>query len=43
MATSVGGIIVDGGNFNWEMEKYKAIFEPSEGYHDWTLEVFGEK
>jgi len=31
--TSVGGIIVDGGNFNWGNGKYPAFTEPSEGYH----------
>ena len=31
--TSIGGIIVDGGNFNWGNGKYPAFSEPSEGYH----------
>jgi O-acetylhomoserine/O-acetylserine sulfhydrylase len=41
--TSVGGIIVDGGNFNWGNGKYKQFSEPSEGYHGLNFwEVFGE-
>jgi len=40
--TSVGGIIVDGGNFNWGNGKYPAFSEPSEGYHGLNFwEVFG--
>jgi O-acetylhomoserine/O-acetylserine sulfhydrylase len=31
--TSIGGIIVDGGNFNWGNGKYPEFSEPSEGYH----------
>ncbi|MGL4992829.1 MAG: O-acetylhomoserine aminocarboxypropyltransferase/cysteine synthase family protein [Bacteroidales bacterium] len=31
--TSMGGIIVDGGNFNWGNGKYPQFSEPSEGYH----------
>ncbi len=31
--TSIGGIIVDGGNFNWGNGKYPQFTEPSEGYH----------
>lgn len=41
--TSVGGIIVDGGNFNWGNGKYPQFSEPSEGYHGLNFwEVFGE-
>lgn len=32
-ATSVGGIIVDGGNFDWNCGKYPEIIEPDPGYH----------
>lgn len=32
-ATSVGGIIVDGGNFNWENGKYTDLTEPDPSYH----------
>jgi O-acetylhomoserine/O-acetylserine sulfhydrylase len=40
--TSVGGIIVDGGNFNWGNGKYPAFSEPSEGYHGLVFwDVFG--
>lgn len=41
--TSVGGIIVDGGNFNWGNGKFPQFTEPSEGYHGLIFwEVFGE-
>ncbi len=41
--TSIGGIIVDGGNFNWGNGKFPLISEPSEGYHGLKFwEVFGE-
>ncbi|SDC80119.1 O-acetylhomoserine sulfhydrylase [Algoriphagus faecimaris] len=41
--TSVGGIIVDSGNFNWGNGKYPQFSEPSEGYHGLNFwEVFGE-
>lgn len=41
--TSVGGIIVDGGNFNWGSGKFPGFSEPSEGYHGLNFwEVFGE-
>jgi O-acetylhomoserine (thiol)-lyase len=31
--TSIGGVIVDGGNYNWGNGKFPAFTEPSEGYH----------
>lgn len=31
--TSVGGVIVDGGNFNWGNGKFPQFSEPSEGYN----------
>lgn len=41
--TSVGGIIVDGGNFNWGNGKFPQFTEPSEGYHGMKFwETFGE-
>jgi len=40
--SSIGGVIVDGGNFNWGNGKYPAFTEPSEGYHGLKFwEVFG--
>ena len=40
--TSIGGIIIDGGNFNWGNGKYPAFTEPSEGYHGLVFwDVFG--
>jgi O-acetylhomoserine/O-acetylserine sulfhydrylase len=39
---SIGGIIVDGGNFNWGNGKFPAFTEPSEGYHGLRFwDVFG--
>ncbi|MEM9337363.1 MAG: O-acetylhomoserine aminocarboxypropyltransferase/cysteine synthase [Bacteroidota bacterium] len=41
--TSIGGIIVDGGNYNWGNGKFPQFTEPSEGYHGMKFwEVFGE-
>jgi O-acetylhomoserine (thiol)-lyase len=31
--TSIAGVIVDGGNFNWDNGKFPQFTEPSEGYH----------
>ncbi len=31
--TSIGGVIVDAGNFNWGNGKFPMFTEPSEGYH----------
>jgi O-acetylhomoserine (thiol)-lyase len=31
--TSIGGVIVDGGTFNWGNGKFPGFTEPSEGYH----------
>lgn len=31
--TSIGGVIVDGGNYNWGNGKFPQFTEPSEGYH----------
>ncbi|EOR95859.1 O-acetylhomoserine sulfhydrylase [Arcticibacter svalbardensis MN12-7] len=40
--TSIGGVIVDGGTYNWGNGKYKAFIEPSEGYHGLVFnDVFG--
>lgn len=40
--TSIGGVIVDGGNYNWGNGKYPQITEPSEGYHGLKFwETFG--
>lgn len=41
--TSIGGIIIDGGNYNWGNGKFPQFTEPSEGYHGLKFwEVFGE-
>jgi O-acetylhomoserine/O-acetylserine sulfhydrylase len=40
---SIGGVIVDGGNFNWGNGKFPQLSEPSESYHGLNLwETFGE-
>jgi O-acetylhomoserine/O-acetylserine sulfhydrylase len=31
--TSIGGVIVDAGNFNWSNGRFPVFTEPSEGYH----------
>jgi len=42
--TSMGGIIVDGGNFNWGNGKLPLISEPSESYHGLKFwETFGNQ
>ncbi len=41
--TSIGGVIVDAGNYNWGNGKFKQFSEPSEGYHGLVFsEVFGK-
>jgi O-acetylhomoserine (thiol)-lyase len=40
--TSLGGIVIDAGNFNWGNGKYPQFTEPSEGYHGLVFwDVFG--
>lgn len=39
---SIGGVIVDAGNFNWANGKFPQFTEPSEGYHGLKFwDVFG--
>lgn len=41
--TSIGGVIIDGGNYNWGNGKFPQFTEPSEGYHGLKFwEIFGE-
>lgn len=41
--SSIGGVIVDGGNYNWGNGKFPQFTEPSEGYHGMKFwDVFGE-
>lgn len=41
--TSIGGVIIDSGNFNWGNGKFPQFTEPSEGYHGLKFwDVFGE-
>ncbi|MDR7666882.1 O-acetylhomoserine aminocarboxypropyltransferase/cysteine synthase [Methanosarcina sp. Z-7115] len=41
--TSVGGVIIDSGNFDWNPEKFPEICEPDPGYHGLKYkEAFGK-
>jgi O-acetylhomoserine/O-acetylserine sulfhydrylase len=41
--TTIGGVIVDAGNYNWANGKFPQFTEPSEGYHGLRFwDVFGE-
>lgn len=41
--TSIGGVIIDGGNYRWNNGKFPQFTEPSEGYHGLKFwDVFGE-
>lgn len=40
--TTIGGVIVDGGNYNWGNGKFPQFSEPSEGYHGMNFwQIFG--
>lgn len=42
--TSIGGIVIDAGNYNWGNGKYSQFSEPSEGYHGLVFwDVFGSE
>jgi O-acetylhomoserine (thiol)-lyase len=42
--TTVGGVIVDAGNYNWGNGKFPQFTQPSEGYHGLIFnDVFGAK
>ena len=38
--SSIGGVIVDGGKFNWENGKYPELVEPDESYHGMVYTKF---
>lgn len=41
--TSIGGLVVDSGKFNWNSAKFPQLSEPSPGYHGMKFaETFGE-
>jgi O-acetylhomoserine (thiol)-lyase len=41
--TSIGGVIIDSGKFNWNNGKFPMLTEPSPGYHGMVFaETFGE-
>lgn len=41
-ATSLGGIIIDGGNFDWDNDKFPGLVEPDTSYHGLKyVESFG--
>jgi len=40
--TAIGGVIVDGGNYNWGNGKFPLFTQPSEGYHGLVFwDIFG--
>lgn len=40
--TSIGGVVIDAGNFNWANGRFPQFTEPSEGYHGLKFwDVFG--
>lgn len=40
--TSIGGIVIDGGNFDWSNGKFPQLSQPYEGYHGLVFtDVFG--
>lgn len=42
--TSIGGIIVDKGEFDWSSDKFPLLSQPSEGYHGLVFaDTFGKK
>ncbi|MDG6881004.1 Methionine gamma-lyase [Phocoenobacter uteri] len=42
-ATSLGGVVIDCGNFNWNNGKFPGLSEPNEAYHDLIYtETFGD-
>jgi O-acetylhomoserine (thiol)-lyase len=42
--TTIGGVIVDGGNYNWGNGKFPQFSEPSEGYHGMNFwQIFGSE
>lgn len=41
--TSIGGVLIDSGKFNWDNGKFKSVIDPSPGYHGMKfMETFGE-
>ncbi|HEY6899688.1 MAG TPA: O-acetylhomoserine aminocarboxypropyltransferase/cysteine synthase [Puia sp.] len=41
--TTIGGVIIDAGNYNWGNGKFPQFTEPSEGYHGLKFwDIFGE-
>lgn len=41
--TSIGGVVIDGGNYNWGNGKFPQFTDPSEGYHGLQFwNTFGE-
>jgi O-acetylhomoserine (thiol)-lyase len=42
--TSIGGVIIDGGNFNWNNGNFPVFTSPSEGYHGLVFgDLFNQK
>jgi len=41
--TSIGGVITDAGNFNWNNGNFPVFTEPAEGYHGKSSEKFSHR
>jgi len=41
--TTIAGVIVDGGNFDWKDEKFESFNTPDPGYHDLVYSTLGEQ
>jgi len=41
--TTIAGVIVDGGNFDWTNKKFKSFNTPDSGYHDLVYSSLGNK
>lgn len=42
-ATALGGVIIDGGNYNWDNEKFSCLVDPDPSYHNLSYyKTFGK-
>ncbi|KAF5350908.1 hypothetical protein D9758_010512 [Tetrapyrgos nigripes] len=40
--TTIGGVIIDGGKFNWDSPKFPGFTQPAEGYHGLLFKDLGQ-
>ncbi|KAF5316847.1 hypothetical protein D9758_012105 [Tetrapyrgos nigripes] len=40
--TTIGGVIIDGGKFNWDSPKFPGFTQPAEGYHGLVFKDLGK-